>query len=123
MGINGKRLKALREQRGLYLQDVADFLGVTRQAYMKYENGETKNPRKLEQLANFFNVTTDYLLGNDSNRTDTPAPAYYLAPETAEMAEELHKRKDMRMLFHAAKSSTPEDVKMVTDMLERFKNS
>ena len=117
MGINGKRLKALREQRGLYLQDVADFLGVTRQAYMKYENGETKNPRKLEQLANFFNVTTDYLLGNDSNRTDTPAP------ETAEMAEELHKRKDMRMLFHAAKSSTPEDVKMVTDMLERFKNS
>ena len=123
MGINGRRLKALREQRGLYLQDVADFLGVTRQAYMKYENGETKNPRKLEQLANFFNVTTDYLLGNDSNRIDTPAPAYYLDPETAEMAEELHKRKDMRMLFHAAKSSTPEDVKMVTDMLERFKNS
>lgn len=123
MGINGKRLKALREQRGLYLQDVADFLGVTRQAYMKYENGETKNPRKLEQLANFFNVTTDYLLGNDSNRIDTPAHTYYLDPETAEMAEELHKRKDMRMLFHAAKSSTPEDVKMVTDMLERFKNS
>ena len=123
MGINGKRLKALREQRGLYLQDVADFLGVTRQAYMKYENGETKNPRKLEQLANFFNVTTDYLLGNDSNHIDTPATAYYLDPETAEMAEELHKRKDMRMLFHAAKSSTPEDVKMVTDMLERFKNS
>ena len=123
MGINGKRLKALREQRGLYLQDVADFLGVTRQAYMKYENGETKNPRKLEQLANFFNVTTDYLLGNDSNHIDTPAPAYYLDPETAEIAEQLHKRKDMRMLFHAAKSSTPEDVKMVTDMLERFKNS
>ena len=66
MGINGKRLRALREQRGLYLQDVADFLGVTRQAYMKYESGETKNPRKLEQLANFFNVTTDYLLGNDT---------------------------------------------------------
>lgn len=39
MGIDGKRLRALCEQRGLYLQDVANFLGVTRQAYMKYENG------------------------------------------------------------------------------------
>ena len=32
MGIDGKRLRALREERGLYLQNVADYLGITRQA-------------------------------------------------------------------------------------------
>ena len=72
MGIDGKRLRALREERGLYLQNVADYLGITRQAYMKYENGETKNPRQIEKLARFFNVTTDYLLGNDKNNDLPP---------------------------------------------------
>lgn len=76
MGINGKRLKALREQRGLYLQNVADFLGITRQAYMKYESGETKTPRQLDKLANFFNVTTDYLLGNDEPQQLLPDRSY-----------------------------------------------
>ena len=72
MGIDGKRLRALREERGLYLQNVADYLGITRQAYMKYESGETKNPRQIEKLARFFNVTTDYLLGNDKNNDLPP---------------------------------------------------
>ncbi len=76
MGINGKRLRALREQRGLYLQNVADYLGITRQAYMKYESGETKNPRQLEKLAKFFNVSTDYLLGNDGDEPEEDCPAY-----------------------------------------------
>lgn len=72
MGIDGKRLRALREERGLYLQNVADYLGITRQAYMKYESGETKNPRQIEKLARFFNVTTDYLLGNDKESSLPP---------------------------------------------------
>ena len=72
MGIDGKRLRALREERGLYLQNVADYLGITRQAYMKYESGETKNPRQIEKLARFFNETTDYLLGNDKNNDLPP---------------------------------------------------
>ena len=72
MGIDGKRLRALREERGLYFQNVADYLGITRQAYMKYESGETKNPRQIEKLARFFNVTTDYLLGNDKNNDLPP---------------------------------------------------
>ena len=72
MGIDGKRLRALREERGLYLQNVADYIGITRQAYMKYASGETKNPRQIEKLARFFNVTTDYLLGNDKNNDLPP---------------------------------------------------
>lgn len=67
MGIDGKRLKTLRENQGLRLQDMANYLGITRQAYMKYENGETRNPRKLEKLAQFFHVSTDYLLGRDES--------------------------------------------------------
>ena len=123
MGINGKRLRALREQRGLYLQDVADFLGVTRQAYMKYESGETKNPRKLEQLANFFNVTTDYLLGNDtpaSNPQTTP-PARDLPDMLfADEPEFLAKVKNIEM---SGKINKPGVLAQLTDrQKERIKD-
>lgn len=65
MGINGERLKKLREEKGIYPSAVAKFLGISRPAYLKYENGETKIPRQLDKLANFFGVTTDYLLDNE----------------------------------------------------------
>ena len=92
MGIDGKRLRALREERGLYLQNVADYLGITRQAYMKYESGETKNPRQIEKLARFFNVTTDYLLGNDKNNDLpplTPRDERDIAKDLEQMLAEL----------------------------------
>ena len=92
MPIDGKRLKELRENRGLYLHDMADFLGVTRQAYMKYENGETKNPRQIDELAEFFNVSTDYLLGiTDSKQTNRPELPSITPRDEKEIAQDLEK--------------------------------
>jgi repressor LexA len=70
MGISGERLKALREKKGLYPSEVAKMLGISRTAYIKYESGETAHPRKLDEIAAFFGVSTDYLLG----RTSPPLP-------------------------------------------------
>ena len=104
--------------------ELAKILNVSESTVGKWVLGKSM-PRTMgiiQTIADNFGVGKSFLL-EETPVEDTPAPAYYLDPETAEIAEELHKRKDMRMLFHAAKSSTPEDVKMVTDMLERFKNS
>lgn len=65
MPINGEKLKKLRESFGLTPGRVADELGVSRQAYLKYENGITRQPRKLDEIALLFNVTPDYLLDYD----------------------------------------------------------
>lgn len=63
------RLKMLRTQHRKTQQEIADLLGITRQGYAKYENnlGEPDNST-LTKLADYFGVSTDYLLG----RTDTP---------------------------------------------------
>lgn len=63
------RLKALRTQQSKTQQEMADLLGITRQGYAKYENslGEPDNST-LAKLADYFEVSTDYLLG----RTDNP---------------------------------------------------
>lgn len=62
----GKRLRELREARGLSQEEVAKAIGVGRVTYLKYENGENRPVRKLKELSSFFKVSIDYLLGNDS---------------------------------------------------------
>lgn len=119
-----RRLSTLLNEHNMNQNELAKILNVSESTVGKWVLGKSM-PRTMgiiQTIADSFGVGKSYLL-EEVPQKETPAPTYYLDPETAEIAEQLHKRKDMRMLFHAAKSSTPEDVKMVTDMLERFKNS
>lgn len=62
------RLKQLREARELLQRDVAKFLNITTSAYGFYETGfRNMSAETAKKLAIFFNVTVDYLLGNDTN--------------------------------------------------------
>lgn len=65
MNITSKRLRKLREEMGLSQGELAKELGISRTAYVKYETGESKPMRKLQELSDLFNVSIDYLLGND----------------------------------------------------------
>lgn len=60
----GQILKELRKQKSLSQTDLSKMIGVSVQAYQKYEYG-TAEPTfdSLCKLADFYNVTTDYLLG------------------------------------------------------------
>lgn len=69
----GKRLRELREARGLSQEEVAKAIGVGRVTYLKYENGENRPVRKLKELSSFFKVSIDYLLGNDTPAAEKPA--------------------------------------------------
>ena len=60
-----KNLKFLRENKHLSQKDLATFLNISANSYQRYEYG-TREPNltTINQLANFFNVPTDFLLGN-----------------------------------------------------------
>ena len=63
------RIRNLREDRDLRQIDVAKATGIDQKTLSNYETGKT-NPDSYSiiKLANFFQVTTDYLLGYaDSN--------------------------------------------------------
>ncbi len=64
-----ERLKKIRKEKGVSQSDVAEILGISRQAYNHYETGR-RDPsnESLNTLANYFSVSVDYLLGR------TPAP-------------------------------------------------
>jgi transcriptional regulator with XRE-family HTH domain len=60
----GKRITALRKEAGLTQEQLAKRLNITRSALSQYELG-SRNPDYdlLLKIADFFEVTVDYLLG------------------------------------------------------------
>ena len=65
-------LKDLRKTRNVTQVKVANYLGITRGAYTNIENGRRQlDPTSICKLADYFGVTTDYLLG----RSDVAEPA------------------------------------------------
>ena len=61
------RIKNLREKRGIIQEILAAELGITQQMLSKYEKDVTViKVDILKRLAEYFNVTTDYLLGINS---------------------------------------------------------
>ena len=67
-----RTIKKLRKEKGVTQADVARFLGCTYQSFQSIEYGRsTPSSATLLALAEYFNVSADYLLG----RTDLPTAA------------------------------------------------
>ena len=57
-------LRDLREDKDLSQADMEKVVGATQQQYSRYETGITELPvRTLSILADFYGVSTDYILG------------------------------------------------------------
>jgi transcriptional regulator with XRE-family HTH domain len=62
--ILGKRLRYLRDKRGLSQKFVAEKFGIANNTLSGYEAGDRKpSPELITKFAEFYEVTTDYLLG------------------------------------------------------------
>ena len=62
-------IKALREQNNYSQAAVAQFLGISRQMYIKYENGLVEPPVKtVAELAHFYHVTYDFIIDNSLSK-------------------------------------------------------
>lgn len=61
-----KRLRQMRMQRKLTQQNMADKLGISLNAYQKYEQAERSPSLEcLVAIADILDTSTDYLLGRD----------------------------------------------------------
>lgn len=88
-----KKMIELRKQNGLSQQDLADRLGVSRQAISRWETGAVQPlADSVKSLAQVFQVSTDYLL-NDDLDTPTPPPTAQPAPPQEELTPTRKHRK------------------------------
>lgn len=65
MSTIAERIRELREKKGLSQSEVAKLLGMNRTTYVHYETGYSKPTKKLKDLCALFNVSADYILGNN----------------------------------------------------------
>lgn len=79
--MNITRLKEIREDRDLLQKDVAQQLKIKQQQYSEYEIGKRLIPiNYLSELADFYNVSIDYLLSKTD--VETPYPKSILNSKT-----------------------------------------
>ena len=66
-----QRLRDLPDDHDKTQQEIADVLNMHRSVYRRYESGERETPAwVVVKLAEYYHVSTDYLLG----RTNDPTP-------------------------------------------------
>lgn len=71
MNMEIKRLRDLREDSDKTQLEIAAYLSMHRSVYRRYESGERETPLwVVMKLADYYQVSTDYLLG----RTDVRMP-------------------------------------------------
>ncbi len=63
---SSQRLKSLRKEKGLTQEQLGNFLNLTKVSICGYENGKrVPDLDTFQDITNIFNVSADYLLGND----------------------------------------------------------
>jgi len=71
----GDRIRILRERKGLSQKLLAYKLGMPNQSLSNYERGYREPPADvLKKLADFFEVSVDYLLGREATIYDKNSP-------------------------------------------------
>ena len=104
----GERLKKLREQYGMTLEDVGSYIGVGRPTVFKYESGKITNipSDKIEAIARLFSISPAYLMG----WTEDDSKEHIFAPAIAPNSEDFRKI----VMF-----MTPDDYKTIMDIYAR----
>ena len=114
----GQHLKELRAVKNVTQDDVSAMLNVKRQTYSAYERGvSVPDALTLKKLADYFGVSTDYLLNNSDNNIITNTSNDDLWDLRKNMAE----RPEMKTLFSLAKTASTDDINFANDLLKKFR--
>lgn len=108
-----EKVRELARKKGLSLTQVEEKLGYSRNTLYSLKRQKVSSER-LQEIADFFNVSTDYLLG----RTDNPRIA---SDDTASeyTTEDLRKMARNAKTFDG-KPLTDEDVDAITNIIEIY---
>ena len=102
----GKKLKMLREENNMLQSELAKLLNLGASSISMYEKDERDpDTDTLKRIAEIFNVSTDYLLGLNEERTIN---------EPIEIAANMGDKADLSEM-------TEKDKQFILDMIERLK--
>ena len=110
------RFNELLKEHNVTAYQVGKATGISTSTLSEWKNGKyTPKMDKVQKIAEYFNVSVDYLLGNEEK---TSPAAVAEDNELNKYLEELKNRKEMRMLFKLASGATKEDVEKAVAIIE-----
>lgn len=107
-----ERIKDLADKHRISLNDLEDKLGISRNSLYGIKKANPKSDR-LQQIADYFNVSTDYLLG----RTDNPAISSDLVTTADGRVVDLSNLRERIVLFDG-KPLSDEDVDKIAQIIK-----
>lgn len=109
-----ERIKELCKKRGISLNTLEENLGYSRNTIYSLKK-QKPNAERISEIADYFQVSTDYLLG----RTDNPA----IANGTTAQKTIDFKEIAAQSMSYDGKPLTDDDIDLIAAVLEqRFKN-
>ncbi|MGL5676814.1 MAG: helix-turn-helix transcriptional regulator [Cellulosilyticaceae bacterium] len=119
------RLKKLRNNKQLSQRALAELIDVSQQTIGSWETGRTEpDQQAIRRLADFFNVSADYLLGNsDLPRQTRIDKAVSDDPELLEFAQELQARENMQLLFKQVKPMSDADISKIIKIIKAIEDA
>lgn len=114
----GEKLRELRLERGYSQEQLGKMLGRGRSSISMYESDQREPDfETLEAIADIFNVDMDTL----ANSKASEKASYYMEPETAALAQQIHDDPELRILMDASRKLRPEELKSVINMIKAMK--
>ena len=107
-----ERIKDLADKHRISLNDLEDKLGISRNSLYGIKKANPKSDR-LQQIADYFNVSTDYLLG----RTDNPNVASEIFTTADGRTVDLSNLRERVVLFDG-KPLSDEDVDKIAQIIK-----
>ncbi len=112
----GERLKKLRKDNRITQEALAEYLGISYQAVSKWENGQGfPDISLLPALSNFFGVSSDYLLGIESEKSEERIEHALAEARKTTHTGEIEKSID---IIENALKSFPNEHRLLCDLLE-----
>lgn len=124
----GERLKKLREEKGIIQEDLGKIVNLSKANISKYEKNIIEpNNETLTLLANYFDVSIDYLLGlsdikNPYASTDKISSALEDDKELTEFWNVLREREDLKLLLKQTKDLAPKDIKQIMRIIKAIED-
>lgn len=111
----GERIRALRQQRNLNQEQLAELANLNRVTIAKYESGRVEpGAQALARIADAMDVTVDEILGRQESETKQEDL------DVLALREQLRRDPNTRILFDAAMKAKPEHIRAAVAVLESF---
>lgn len=111
MSVTFERIKDLASKQGLSLNQLETRLGISTNSLYGIKKANPKSDR-LQEIANYFNVSTDYLLGRTDNPNLADNDIGYTREDLREMA--------INAKTFDGKPLTDDDVEAITNIIEIY---